>query len=243
MLTIISSWTNVPPQFAIWSDLEFRLGNSDWFCLVNPHQTSLCALDFVWRRAHRLSDKTSCLLGVDIEVVTASQWILRLVSLVNGVNSILAHIHEARHKSPAAPRPVAQNVPDRGHRYSLAQRIQCLTLISEGFASSYIKSKTGVEVRSQARILQRAVQRGYRPEDDPRILEIYVVDGERSGRPKSTNLAKESEPLASASEGRAGREQSNEVLASEASQSQPVWGCPQGKYDRPSVHGLLLLTI
>ena len=37
-------------------------------------------------------------------------------------------------RPPPIPRPLPQNVIDRGHRYGIAQRIQCLTLQAEGFS-------------------------------------------------------------------------------------------------------------
>lgn len=81
-------------------------------------------------------------------------------------------------------RPLPQGVKDNGNRYTLAQRIQCLTLLAEGFPTADIERKTGVKERSQRYIRKKAFERGFRPEQDPRILESYVADGERSGRPK-----------------------------------------------------------
>ena len=39
-----------------------------------------------------------------------------------------------------------------GHRYTLAQRIQCLTLLAEGCPAAHVKEKTGVRERSQRAI-------------------------------------------------------------------------------------------
>jgi len=55
--------------------------------------------------------------------------------------------------SPTDPlpfaRPLPRGVKDSGHRYTLAQRIQCLTLLTEGFPAAHVKEKTGVSERSQ----------------------------------------------------------------------------------------------
>ena len=59
-------------------------------------------------------------------------------------------------------------------RYSLAQRIQCLTLLAEGFSSAEVRDRTGVAPRSQRAIKKRARDRGYRPEIDKQIKEAYV---------------------------------------------------------------------
>ena len=125
-----------------------------------------------------------------------------------------------RPPSPGDPvpfaRPLPQGVKDSGHRYTLAQRIQCLTLVVEGFTPAYIKEKTGVGERSQRAIRKKAYDRGFDPDKDPRILESYVIDGARSGRPKEISKEKEEEILLSVRSDRSGREKSSEVLAYEA---------------------------
>jgi hypothetical protein len=125
-----------------------------------------------------------------------------------------------RPPSPGDPlppaRPLPQGVKDSGHRYTLAQRIQCLTLVVEGFAPAYIKEKTGVSERSQRAIRKKAYDRGFDPNKDSRILESYVIDGARSGRPKETEKEKEEEILLAVRSDRSGREKSSEVLTYEA---------------------------
>jgi hypothetical protein len=69
-------------------------------------------------------------------------------------------------------------------RYGLVQKVQALTLLSEGFPMAYITQRTGIPSRSLARIRAVAAQRGYQPAEDARILDTYVVDGKRSGRPR-----------------------------------------------------------
>jgi transposase len=85
----------------------------------------------------------------------------------------------------------------------------------EGFSAAHIKQRTGVKERTQRYIRKKASDRGFRPEEDPRILESYVVDGERSGRPKEIGKYIEEALLASVRDNRSGREKSSEVLAFE----------------------------
>jgi transposase len=62
---------------------------------------------------------------------------------------------------------------------------------------------------------KKAFERGFRPDQDPRILDYYVVDGPRSGRPKEITVETEQCLLNSVRANRAGREKSSEVLAYE----------------------------
>lgn len=121
--------------------------------------------------------------------------------------------------SPTDPlpfaRPLPRDVKDSGHRYTLAQRIQCLTLLTEGFPAAHVKEKTGVSERSQGAIRKKAYDRGFDPDKDPRILEAYVVDGVRSGRPKEITQEQEDEVLSIVRSDRSGREKSTEVLGYE----------------------------
>jgi hypothetical protein len=100
------------------------------------------------------------------------------------------------------PRPIPQDIIDFGNRYSLAQRIQCLTLITEGFSSAGIERKTGVKER-----LQRNIKKAQ--ESDPRILEYYVAGGERSGRPKEISDEVEEGLLANVRGSRSGISQAS----------------------------------
>jgi hypothetical protein len=60
-----------------------------------------------------------------------------------------------------ALRPVPAHVPDRGHRYDIAQKVHCLVLITEGFNFREIKAKTGVKQQTQLNIKRKAFQCGY----------------------------------------------------------------------------------
>lgn len=93
--------------------------------------------------------------------------------------------NESQRPSPPA-RPLPHGVVDHGNRYRLAQRIQCLTLLTEGVSPAHIEQRTGVKERSQRNIRKKAFERGFRPDEDQRILESYVFDSERPGRPKKT---------------------------------------------------------
>jgi hypothetical protein len=80
------------------------------------------------------------------------------------------------------PRPLPEGVINHGNRYTLIQRIHCLILMTEGLWPADIERKTGVKPRSQRAIKKKAQDRGYNPDEDPRILESYVVNNIRSGR-------------------------------------------------------------
>jgi transposase len=119
------------------------------------------------------------------------------------------------HEGPRAPRPVPQDTVDHGVRYSIAQKIQALTLISSGFTTKHASKVTGIPEQTIRRVKQTALQRGFEPERDPRILEAYVVDAPRSGRPKTISEAIEQKLLANVRADRNGREKSSEYLAYE----------------------------
>ncbi len=121
----------------------------------------------------------------------------------------------ASRNSLSAPRPRPQDIIDREHRYTITQRVQCLTLLVEEFSGTDIEAKTEVKRSSQSHIKKRAYARGFRPEQDPRILEHYVQDGERSGRSKEISLETEQRLIDNVQKDRAGREKSSEVLAYE----------------------------
>ncbi|KIV85467.1 hypothetical protein PV11_01160 [Exophiala sideris] len=100
-----------------------------------------------------------------------------------------------RRKNNPAQRPLQPEKAsaDTGTRYSLAARVQALTLFSIGFTPKQINQMIRVPERQVNRIAQKAADRGYRPREDLRILEHYVEDGLITGRPKK---AKDREPEA-----------------------------------------------
>ena len=90
--------------------------------------------------------------------------------------------------------------------------MQCLTLQAEGFSKTDIEKKTGIKRSAQTYMRQKAFERGFRPDQDPRILDKYVEDGARSGRPKEVTPEIEQTLLESVRTDRADREKSSEVL-------------------------------
>ena len=86
-------------------------------------------------------------------------------------------------RSNRTMRPPNQDVVDSGNRYTIEQKVQALTLISECFRWQDVKKRTGMTQQSQSNLKKKAFERGYRPEEDPRILRAYVEDAPRSGRP------------------------------------------------------------
>jgi transposase len=107
------------------------------------------------------------------------------------------------------------DIIDRGHRYTLAQRVQCLTLQMEGLSDRDIEQKTGVKPSAQSHIKKRAFLRGYQPEQDTRILSYYIKDAPRSGRPKEISLAIEQQLIEKVRIDRSDRKKLSEVLAYE----------------------------
>jgi hypothetical protein len=122
-------------------------------------------------------------------------------------------IRAAALASHRPPRPLPQGVVDHGYRYTLVQRVHYLILLTEGYSVVDIEKKTGVSERSQRAIRKKAYDRGFRPEEDPRILESYVIDGVKSGRPKEILKDKEEALLTAVRSDRSEREKSSEVLA------------------------------
>jgi len=88
-------------------------------------------------------------------------------------------------------------------------------LLAEGFSGLDIQKKTGIKPSAQTYMKKKAFNRGFRPDQDPRILDHYVVDGVRPGRPKVITLETEQRLLESVRVDRSGREKSSEVLAYE----------------------------
>jgi transposase len=134
---------------------------------------------------------------------------------MSSASQLLAH-----KKATKAIRPLPEDSVDRGNRYSIAQRVQCLTLLTVGFTAAAIEEKLGIPVRTVRKIRKRAEDRGFNPSKDARILEHHVQDGQRTGRPKEIDSSVEAALLASVRRDRNGREKSSEVLAYEQSISQ-----------------------
>ena len=85
----------------------------------------------------------------------------------------------------------------------------------KGYSGPDIEAKIGVKRAAQFYIKKKAYVRGFRPEQDPRILDFYVQDGTRSGRPKEISLEIEQRLINNVQLDRAGREKSSKYLAYE----------------------------
>jgi hypothetical protein len=125
---------------------------------------------------------------------------------------------ESRVRKPQSnrqPRPITEDTVDRGRRYSISERVQCLTLITLGHDAKFIQSQCSIPPRTQQNLWKKAVARGYNPSVDPRILDSYVIDGARSGRPKEIGPEIEEEMMNNLRINCLSREKSSEVLAYE----------------------------
>ena len=112
-------------------------------------------------------------------------------------------------------RPLPEGTIDHATRYSLAQRVHVLALLGEGCTEKYVAARTGVNSRTVNRIWKKAQELGFDPKQDSRILDSYVLDKPRSGRPKGIASEKEHHSVDFVSRDRADREKSSEVLAYE----------------------------
>jgi hypothetical protein len=66
--------------------------------------------------------------------------------------------------------------------FDLATRAQALTLKSLGFPNAEIERITGIKPRTLRDLYQKALSRGFDP-NTPKILDSYIEDAPRSGRP------------------------------------------------------------
>lgn len=100
---------------------------------------------------------------------------------------------QPRWKNNPAQRPLPPEKAscDHGTRYPLATRVQVLTFHTVGFTPKQIFEMIKVPQRQTLRIVQKATERGYRPREDLRILEHYVEDGVKSGRPRASSRDQE----------------------------------------------------
>lgn len=95
-------------------------------------------------------------------------------------------------------------------RYTLIEKVQILTLLSIGTPPRQINQWLGVPPIQCKRLLKKARDRGFRPEEDKTILPLYLEDGIKTGRPKKEiSMETEAAILASANE------KSSRVLARE----------------------------
>jgi transposase len=104
-----------------------------------------------------------------------------------------------------------------------------------GYTVDQIQQITKVPPQTTRRFLDKAISRGYRPEQDLQILDSYVEDGARSGRPKEISKETEDAIIQAVTKDRNGREKSSEVLAYEAGISSSSTLKILGKYGFSSV--------
>ncbi|KAI1626922.1 hypothetical protein EDD37DRAFT_646616 [Exophiala viscosa] len=113
-------------------------------------------------------------------------WMLHIISHSVAEQASEREAEGPKRKNNPAQRPLPPEkaTADTGTRYSLAARVQTLTLFSIGFTPKQINQMIRVPERQVSRIAQKAAERGYRPREDLRILEHYVEDGLITGRPR-----------------------------------------------------------
>src|SRR5665213_2763341 len=85
----------------------------------------------------------------------------------------------------------------------------------ESFSIAHVEEKIGIPRLTLYRIKKTTRGRGFAPKQDPRVLEAYIVDRERRGRPKTIIEVVEQRLLTNVREDRSSREKSSEVLAYE----------------------------
>jgi transposase len=107
----------------------------------------------------------------------------------------------------------------RHHQITIrAQALALVTLANMPVAT--VAEMTGISRQHIYILIKNAKQRGFNPTVDPRILEEYVIDAPRSGRPKEISPLVEQAIIETVTKDRAGREKSSEYLAYEAGISQ-----------------------
>ncbi|RFU29456.1 hypothetical protein B7463_g6902, partial [Scytalidium lignicola] len=83
---------------------------------------------------------------------------------------------------------ISTGVPDasklRQARHDLGTRVQALALLEASVPQPEITAITGIAKSSLYSLRRNAINRGYDPKVDRRILLKYVIDGPRSGRPR-----------------------------------------------------------
>jgi hypothetical protein len=84
-------------------------------------------------------------------------------------------------------------------------RVQAVALVMLAkIPISVVSQLTGMAESTIYYLIKNAKQRGYNPDVDPRILERYVVDSHRSGRPKEISQDTKQSIIESVTKDRAG---------------------------------------
>jgi transposase len=97
--------------------------------------------------------------------------------------------------------------------YDNATRAQALTLKLAGFSNAKITSITGIETRTLNKLYQKAISRGLDICEDAKLLDIYVQDTARSGRPKKQTDTIKEKVLSKVQTDRYGREKTCTQIA------------------------------
>lgn len=101
--------------------------------------------------------------------------------------------------------------------HPVSVRIQALALVTIAeMPVVQVAEITGIHRTHIYHLIKVAKARGFDPKINPRILEQYVTDAPRSGRPKEITPTIEQSLIESVTKDRAGREKSAEYLAYEA---------------------------
>lgn len=138
---------------------------------------------------------------------------------LNSQNAAVAIEREAdRPRKPhnAQDRPVPEGVRDVDRRFSVAQRSQCLTMLALKVPRKQIRDLLGISEATQSNILKKARDQGYDPAVDMRVLQHYVEDGTRSGRPREIGDDIKHQIVETIESSYAGRAKTADVLAYEA---------------------------
>ncbi|KUI55144.1 hypothetical protein VP1G_02570 [Cytospora mali] len=77
-------------------------------------------------------------------------------------------------------------------KYQIATRAQVLGLLAAGLSGPVVQEHTGIGTATQYRWWDKAIARGFDPKKRPLlILDEYVEDGKRTGRPRKTRQEEE----------------------------------------------------
>ena len=87
-------------------------------------------------------------------------------------SAVRVHARTGRNSTPPArnipsrpsqaPEPLLEHDTTYDHRYNIVQRVQCLTLQTEGFSKTDIEKKTGIKRSAQTYMRQKTFERGFR---------------------------------------------------------------------------------
>jgi transposase len=103
-------------------------------------------------------------------------------------------------------------MPDR--HIDISTKAQALSLKLYGATNAEIFEATGIPQSTVSRILSKAKIRGFNPEESKLIKDEYLVDAERSGRPKKVDKSMKA-VISRVKTDRYGREKTCQMIANE----------------------------